>query len=278
MNDTDERVAQAVRALEEAGFGGGYACAIALGTGLGAVIDALEIEREMDYAAIPNFPRPGVSGHGGRLVAGRLSGRRVLVLQGRAHYYETGDAAAMRAPVGAVAALGAPVLLLTNAAGSTRPQTRPGALVALADHIAMAGANPLVGEPDDRRFVPMTDAYDTRLRALLREAAGEIGEPLEEGVYMWFSGPSFETPAEIRMAQLLGADLVGMSTAPETILARFFGLRVAAVSVVTNMAAGIEDASPSHAETKTVAGAAGGRLARLIAAFVARLPEGERAS
>lgn len=277
MTGADERLAQAVRALEEAGFGGGYACAVALGTGLGAVVEALDVERAIDYAAIPHFPQPGVSGHGGRLVAGRLAGRRLLILQGRAHFYETGDAGAMRTPIGVVAALGAPVLVLTNAAGSTRQQTRPGALVALADHIAMAGANPLVGERDDRRFVPMTDAYDPRLRALLREAAGAIGEPLEDGVYMWFSGPSFETPAEIRMAQALGADLVGMSTVPETILARYFGLRVAGVSVVTNMAAGIEGASPSHAETKSVAGGAGDRLARLLAAFVERLEHRESA-
>lgn len=272
MSAADERLAETVRVLRAEGFGGGYACAIALGTGLGAVVDALEIERAIEYPTIPHFPRPGVSGHGGRLVAGRVAGRRVLILEGRAHYYETGDASAMRAPIGAVAALGAPILLLTNAAGSTRPETRPGALVALSDHIAFGGANPLIGEADDRRFVPMTVAYDPALRALLRDAAGAIGEPAAEGVYMWFSGPSFETPAEIRMARALGADLVGMSTVPEAILARYFELRVAGVSVVTNMAAGIDDAAPSHTETKMVAGAAGARLAALIGAFVARLP------
>ncbi|TVR10928.1 MAG: purine-nucleoside phosphorylase [Salinarimonadaceae bacterium] len=271
------RVATAAQALGEAGFGGGYACAIALGTGLGAVVEALEIERMIAYANVPHFPASGVSGHKGRLVAGRLAGRRVLILEGRSHYYETGDAAAMHVPLGAIAALGAPVLMLTNAAGSTRPETRPGALVAIADHIAFSGLNPLIGETDDRRFVPMTNAYDPALRALLRDAAGAIGEPIEEGVYMWFSGPSFETPAEIRMARALGADLVGMSTVPEAILARFFGLRVAGVSVVTNMAAGIGDGSPSHAETKAVAGETGGRLARLLDAFVARLPETETA-
>lgn len=272
-DSTQARIAEAAAFLAADGFGGPYACAVVVGTGLAAVAGALARPHARDYATIPHFPAAGVSGHAGRLVAGDLGGRRVLVFDGRAHAYESGDPGVMRVPVGVAAALGAPTLILTNAAGSTRPATRPGAIVAISDHVMPAGANPLVGARDDRRFVAMTDAYDPGLRALLREAAAEIGAPYEEGVYMWFSGPSFETPAEIRIARLLGADLVGMSTAPETILARHQGLRVVGLSIVTNLAAGVEGAAPSHAETKAVAGAAGARLARLIEAFVSRLPE-----
>ena len=179
----------------------------------------------------------------------------------------------MRGPLAAARALGVGRLLLTNASGSLRPAIGPGSLVMLSDHINLSGLNPLIGEASDARFVPMTDAYDPALRRALRAAAQEAGLPLAEGVYAWFSGPSFETPAEVRMAGILGADLVGMSTVPETILARFLGFSVAAISVVTNLAAGIEGGDPHHAETKAVAARAGADLARLAAAFVARLPE-----
>ncbi|EHP90392.1 inosine guanosine and xanthosine phosphorylase family, partial [Methylorubrum extorquens] len=176
-------------------------------------------------------------------------------------------------PLAAARALGAARLLLTNAAGSLRPEIGPGRLVMLADHINLSGLNPLIGEPSDARFVPMTEAYDPGLRAHLSAAAEETGLPLPAGVYAWFSGPSFETPAEVRMAGILGADLVGMSTVPETILARFLGMPVAAISVVTNLAAGIAGGDPHHAETKAVAARAGADLARLAAGFVGRLPE-----
>lgn len=263
----------AVAHLRAAGFCGPYALAIVTGTGLGTLVEAVEERVSLDYGAIPGFPPLGVSGHGGRLHRGRLSGRPVLVFEGRTHAYETGDAAAMRVPLAAARALGAARLLLTNAAGSLRPEIGPGRLVMLADHINLSGLNPLIGEPSDARFVPMTEAYDTDLRALLSAAAEAIGLPLPAGVYAWFSGPSFETPAEVRMAGILGADLVGMSTVPETILARFLGLPVAAVSVVTNLAAGIAGGDPHHAETKAVAARAGVDLARLAAMFVGRLPE-----
>lgn len=263
----------AVAHLRTEGFAGPYALAIVTGTGLGALVEAVEDRRSLAYAAIPGFPAPGVSGHGGRLHRGRLAGRPVLVFEGRAHAYETGDAAAMRMPLAAARALGAERLLLTNAAGSLRPEIGPGRLVVLADHINLSGLNPLIGETSDARFVPMTGAYDSALRADLSAAADGIGLPLSTGVYAWFSGPSFETPAEVRMAGILGADLVGMSTVPETILARFLGLPVAAISVVTNLAAGIAGGDPHHAETKAVAARAGEDLARLAAAFVGRLPE-----
>ncbi|BCM82574.1 purine-nucleoside phosphorylase [Methylobacterium indicum] len=249
-----------------------FALALVAGTGLGPLAGRLTEAVALPYGEIPHFPVSGVSGHAGRLVAGRLAGRRVLLFQGRAHAYEHGDAAAMRVPVGLVAALGAPPLLLTNAAGSLLPEAGPGRLALVTDHVNLSGMNPLYGEPSDARFVPMVDAYDPALRAALKRAARACGVPLAEGVYAWFSGPSFETPAEIRMAKALGADLVGMSTVPEVILARFFGLRVAALSLVTNYAAGFEAGTgigaPHHAETKRVAHEAADDVGRLVAALL----------
>lgn len=265
----DEAAIEAAAAfLRAGGFEEGFDLALVLGTGLGPLAEALAEPVALPYAAIPHFPASGVSGHAGRLVAGRWEGRRVLMFQGRAHLYETGDAGAMRVPVGAAAALGAPVLLLTNAAGSTRPGVGPGALVLVTDHLNLAGANPLTGEGSDRRFLALDGAYDPGLRRGLSAAARATEIPLHEGVYAWFAGPSFETPAEVRMAALLGADLVGMSTVPEVILGRFHGLRVAALSTVTNLAAGLGDAAPSHHETRAVAARAAGDLGRLIGAFL----------
>lgn len=266
----DTAISIAAEAVRGHGFGGPYDVAIVTGTGLGLVAGKLEDSIALAYSEIPGFPSPGVTGHGGTLHAGRLSGRRVLVFEGRSHAYETGDAAIMKVPLGVAKALGVPLLLLTNAAGSLMAQAGPGSLVALTDHINLSGLNPLIGERSDSRFVPLVGAYDAAVRETLHEAARECEIPLQNGVYAWFSGPSFETPAEIRMAGRLGADLVGMSTVPEVILARFFGLRVAAISVVTNLAAGIGDGDPHHDETKRVAAAAAFHLARLIDAFVAR--------
>ncbi|BAU91864.1 purine nucleoside phosphorylase [Methylorubrum populi] len=263
----------AIAHLRAEGFFGPCDLAVVTGTGLGALVEAVEDRRSLAYEAIPGFPAPGVTGHGGHLHRGRLAGRPVLVFEGRVHAYERGDAGAMRVPLTAARALGAGRLLLTNAAGSLRPEVGPGRLVMLDDHINLSGLNPLIGEASDARFVPMTGAYDPDLRAALGAAAEAIGLPLSTGIYAWFSGPSFETPAEVRMAGILGADLVGMSTVPETILARFLGLRVAAISVVTNLAAGIAGGDPHHAETKAVAARAGTDLARLATAFVGRLPE-----
>jgi purine-nucleoside phosphorylase len=269
----EQRIEEAAAFVRERGLSGRFDCALVLGTGLGSLVDDLEDVTRLPYTDIPHFPESGVSGHAGQLIAGRLERRRVLLFQGRAHYYETGDAGAMRVPVGLVRALGAPPLVLTNAAGSTRPDIRPGALVSITDHINFSGVSPLFRDRTDGRFVSLTDAYDARLRDGMGRAAEAAGTALHEGVYMWFAGPSFETPAEIRMARTLGADLVGMSTVPEVILARFYGLRVCAVSVVTNMAAGIEGASPSHGETKDVALQASAALRRLVRTFVGGLDD-----
>lgn len=268
----EQRIAEAAAHLRDRGVEGSFACVLVLGTGLGPLADAVEDAIAVPYAEIPHFPEARVSGHGGRFVAGRLAGRRVLILQGRAHYYEAGDAAAMCVPIGSIAALGGPPLLLTNAAGAIRPDWPAGRLVALSDHINLAGANPLIGDQSDARFVPMTDAYDPGLRTALQRASQAARIRVEEGVYAWFSGPSFETPAEIRMARVLGADLVGMSTVPEAILARYHGLRVAALSLVTNPAAGVGEGDHTHQDTKNAAKDAAPSLQRLILEFVAELP------
>lgn len=261
--------------LAAEGFAGPFACAIVTGTGLGALADRLDDRLTLPYRDIPGFPLPSVSGHGGRLHRGALGGSPILMFEGRVHAYERGDAAAMRVPIGAARRLGARALLLTSAAGSLDPAAGPGALVAVSDHINLSGLNPLIGAGEDRRFVPMVAAYDPALRSLLHEAADDCGIVLGEGVYAWFAGPSFETPAEIRMAGRLGADLVGMSIVPEVILARYYGLPVAVLSVVTNHAAGIAGGDPHHDETKDVAGTASAALAALVAGFVARLPRPE---
>ena len=238
--------------------------AIVLGSGLGALADAVEDATALAYADLPGFPKPGVGGHAGRLVLGRLGGAPVAVLQGRAHYYESGHADAMAAPIHALREAGCETLLLTNAAGSLRPDWGPGALMLVADHINFSGRNPLIGSAREPRFVDMVDAYDLELRQRFRAAAHDLKIPLGEGVYAWFSGPSFETPAEIRAARVLGADAVGMSTVPEVIIARQAGLRVAAVSVITNLAAGMSAESLDHANTLRHAQSAAADLQRMI--------------
>jgi xanthosine phosphorylase len=195
------------------------------------------------------------------------------VLQGRAHLYEGGDPAALRTPVRALRAAGASVLILTNAAGSLRPAVGPGSLMAITDHINMQGANLLAGPNDDAigpRFPALRDAYDPALLNTLRESARDLGLTLAEGVYLAVTGPSFETPAEIRAYRVLGADAVGMSTVQETILARHCGLRVAAVSVITNLAEGMSDEPLSHEQTLSAAQDGAADLSRLLLEFIPR--------
>jgi xanthosine phosphorylase len=243
---------------------------IVLGSGLGAVAEAVADPVAIPFAELPGFPAGVVHGHAKRLVLGTLAGTPVAVLQGRAHLYEGVDPAALAVPIRTLQAIGCDALMLTNAAGSLRADVLPGRLVALSDHINLMGVNPLVGPNDEAigpRFVGMDEAYDPQLRAALHARAAELDIDLGDGVYLAVSGPSFETPAEIRAFAVLGADLVGMSTVPEVILARHCGLRVAAVSAVTNLASGLSDEPLTHEHT--LAGAARGAddLQRLLVAF-----------
>ncbi|GMB80861.1 purine-nucleoside phosphorylase [Shinella zoogloeoides] len=242
---------------------------IVLGSGLGALVEAVRDPLRIPYSDLPSFPQSSVSGHAGEMVIGFLGAVPVVMLSGRVHYYERGDANAMRTPIEVLKGLGVTSLILTNSAGSLREDMPPGSVMRIADHINFSGTNPLIGIESDDRFVGMTNAYDADLAGRLDAAAAKLGIPLSSGVYMWFSGPSFETPAEIRMARVLGADAVGMSTVPEVLIARHIGLRVAAASVITNFGAGMTGAELSHHETKDMAPIGGKRLAAILSEMIA---------
>ncbi|MBI5718500.1 MAG: purine-nucleoside phosphorylase [Burkholderiales bacterium] len=250
------------------------AIAVLLGSGWGPFADAVQDPLAIPYEELPAFPVLQVGGHAGRVVLGRLGRHEVAVLAGRKHAYETGTADGMKAAVRSLARAGVQVLVQTNAAGSLTLALPPGSTMLIADHLNLAQQSPLFGEPGDERFVSMVNAYDAALRegarAALRGLQGQ--EPgldaIGEGVYAWFMGPQFETPAEIRMMQLLGAQAVGMSTVPETIVARHAGLRVLAVSLLTNMAAGLSDEKLSHAHTLATAAAASARAVAQLTAIV----------
>ena len=244
------------------------ATAIVLGTGLGAVVEALSDPVTIPFKDLPGFPSPTVKSHAGMLTLGRLGGRDVAILQGRAHYYESGRADAMKEPLAALAGAGCSTVILTNSAGSLRPEAGPGSLMMITDHINFAGINPLIGDTGKERFVDMSEAYDRPLRNRLEAAAARLGIVLHQGVYMWFSGPSFETPAEIRAAKILGADAVGMSTVPEVILARRMNFRVAAISIIANPAAGMGEKALSHTMSMTRSAEGAADLMRLLSAIL----------
>jgi purine nucleotide phosphorylase len=241
--------------------------AVVLGTGLGSFAEEVEPVAEIPYAELPGFPQPTVRGHAGQLRLGRIGELPVAVLRGRTHYYEFGKADGMRLAIETMAELGCETLVLTNAAGSLRMDMPPGALMGITDHINFTGVNPLFGAPN-RRFVDMVDAYDPVLLQQLGAAAKALGISLQTGVYIWFCGPSFETPAEIRAARVLGADAVGMSTAPETIVAPHAGMKVVGVSVMTNYAAGMVAGGIGHEQTIATANAASHGLRRLLRRFL----------
>lgn len=234
-----------------------------LGSGLGRMAETAG-GISIDYADLPGFPRAHVSGHNPKLTLGALNGTEVAILGGREHYYENGRADAMRPALETLKALGIDTLIATNACGSFREDIPPGNLMLIRDHINYSGMSPLIGEPSDSRFVNLTEAYDPGLRDVLKAAADAEDIALLDGVYAWYSGPNFETPAEIRMLKLLGADAVGMSTVPEVILGRFLGLRCAAISVVTNMAAGLGHETISHEHTKASAPVGAAKLERIL--------------
>jgi purine-nucleoside phosphorylase len=224
---------------------------VVLGSGLGEFADAVTEPAGVSYADIPHFKKAGVAGHAGRLVLGRTGSAPVAVLQGRVHYYEGHDIGDVVFPIRVLAALGVRSLLLTNAAGGINPAFRPGDLMIIRDHINLTGLNPLRGANDDRlgpRFPDMSAAYDPAYQDIIAAALEEAGLPARRGVYAGLIGPSYETPAEIRMLSTLGADAVGMSTVSEAIAARHAGLRLAGVSCITNLAAGISAGPLSHRE------------------------------
>ena len=245
--------------------------ALVLGSGLSAIADTLEDRVTIPYSELKDFHGAGVSGHGRDLVLGIMGGKRIAILTGREHYYEHGNPAAMRPALETMAELGAQTLLLTNSAGSLDQRFAPGDLMLISDHINYNGLNPLIGEPTDRRFVNMVDCYNPDYRAKAKAAAERLGIALGEGVYFWYSGPSFETPAEIQMAIRLGANAVGMSTVPEVILGRFLGMQVWACSSITNMGAGLSSENISHEHTKTMAVQGAAKLQKLIPALVEEL-------
>mgnify|MGYP001159589472 CR=1 FL=1 len=241
---------------------------IVLGSGLGSFVDLVEDQTIISYDDLPDFPNAGVQGHAGQLVLGKVYRAEVAILQGRAHYYEKGHADAMRTPIHTLKELGCDLLILTNAAGSLVHEAQPGSIMLLTDHINFTGVSPLFKETESSRFVDMVDAYDPMLCNQFRDAALSKGITLHEGVYIWFCGPSFETSAEIKVAKNLGAQVVGMSTVPEVILARFFGLKVAALSIITNMAAGMSKVALSHEQTMGNANYAAHDLQSLLGEFL----------
>jgi purine-nucleoside phosphorylase len=249
---------------------------IVLGSGLGGLAASVESPVAIPFADLPGWPAASAPGHAGRLLLGCIGGVPVVCLQGRLHTYEGHPPGLVVQPVLLMGRLGAPRILLTNAAGGIIAAWPPGTLMALTDHLNLTGRNPLLGPNADRlgpRFPDMTDAWDPDLRARLHEAARLEGIRLEEGVYAGLLGPNYETPAEVRMLRTLGADAVGMSTVLEAIAARWAGLRLAGISLVTNPAAGVTGEPLSHEEVLQAADEAGPRFERLVTRFVALLPD-----
>jgi len=248
--------------------------AIVLGSGLGEFAGRLAGAGSIPYDRIPNWPASKVVGHEGRLVIGDVAGRTIAALSGRAHFYEGHDLRTVTFAARAVGMLGVRVLVLTNAAGGINTHFKPGTLMVIDDHINLIGSNPLIGPHDDRlgpRFPDMTEAYSRRLRAIADEAARAIGLDIAHGVYAGLHGPSYETPAEIRYLRTIGADAVGMSTVPETIVARQAGVEVLGISCITNMAAGVLPQPLKHDEVMETAHRVRGEFAALLEAVIARL-------
>lgn len=248
------------------------AAILVLGSGLGGLADEIVDAVRVPYGEIPGFPRSTVTGHAGALVVGILNGVEVAAMQGRFHLYEGWDAAEVGFPIRVLASLGAQLLLLTNAAGGLRPGMEAGDLMLISDHINLTGRNPLVGPVQGReeRFPDMSEPYDAELRRVAEAVALELRIPLTQGVYAALLGPSYETPAEVRMLRVLGADAVGMSTVPEVLVARALGMRVVGISCVTNLAAGLSGVTLSHEEVMQVGAGVRDRLASLIRAFLPR--------
>jgi purine-nucleoside phosphorylase len=271
-----ERVLASAEAVSQYLDTDGIETAVVLGSGLASATDRLLEARSIPYAALPCFPEPTVAGHPGRLVCGQWGGNKVLVFCGRVHTYEGYPASEIGFPVRVAAALGAQTLVVTNLAGGINPSYGIGEIVAIRDHLNLTGSSPLVGPNDERlgpRFIDMSEAYAPALRSLAADVAKELfGTPLREGIYVSMPGPSYETPAEVNMLRILGADLVGMSTVHEVIAARHSGLAVLGLSMVANPAAGIEGAPLRHEDVTAAAAAGAARMGELLEAVVTRLP------
>jgi inosine/guanosine/xanthosine phosphorylase family protein len=246
---------------------------LVLGSGIGRFAERLEGAKSLSYDAIPGFAPSTVAGHAGKLMVGSINGQALAIMAGRIHVYEGHPPQAIATLVRILKAAGVQRLILTNASGGLRPDMVAGTIMIVEDHINFAGVNPLIGPNDERigpRFPDMTDAYDPALRAQLGQAAEAAGVPVKRGVYIYVTGPNFETPAEIRMFGQLGADVVGMSTVPECLAARHCGMKVAAVSLVTNLAAGLSDSPLTHEETLGEAAKAYGAMEKLLLQFFSR--------
>ncbi len=249
---------------------------IVLGSGLGGLADQIEHPVAIPFTELPGWPAATAPGHAGRLILGELAAVPVVALQGRFHLYEGHPVGLVVQPVLLMRRLGAPVVLLTNASGGVDASYRAGTLMLITDHLNLTGVNPLIGPNDESmgpRFPDMVDAWDPALRALLRRAADERGIPVEEGVYAQLLGPNYETPAEVRMLRAMGASAVGMSTALEAVAARWAGLRVAGISLVTNPGAGVTGEPLTHEEVLAAGEAAGPRMRVLVRRFVELLAD-----
>ena len=247
--------------------------AVVLGSGWGGLTDHIREAVQVPYTELEGFPQPTVAGHSATLWLGHIGTQPVAVMSGRKHGYETGAVDGMAAPLQVLQQLGCHTLVQTNAAGSVHPDMPPQSLMLITDHLNLPQRSPLVGQSGSERFVNMVNAYDPELNRLAAQTAQAHGATLFEGVYAWFLGPQFETPAEIRMAQRLGADAVGMSTVPETILARHLGLRVLALSFITNFGAGMSAESLSHAHTLQQAQEGSAKASRLLADIIAAITD-----
>jgi len=272
-----DRLKAAADAIAEKTGRAGHDAAVVLGSGLSRYAAELEGATEIPYAHIPGFPVPSVAGHGGTLYSVPQGDGAVLMYAGRVHAYEGWDLDDVVFGVRTAALSGCRTVLLTNAAGGLGEGLAPGDLVAITDHLNLTARNPLVGPNDDRlgpRFPDMTGVYSARLRQMIRSAFEQAGTPYHEGVYAWFLGPSYETPAEVQMARVAGADLVGMSTVPEAIALRQMGVEVAGISLVTNYAAGILDQPLTHEEVTETAIAAMSRFRAVLESLVPHLVAG----
>ena len=246
--------------------------AVVLGSGWNGLTNHLSHAVQIPYTDLPGFPQPTVDGHSAALWLGHIGNQPVAVMSGRKHGYESGALDGMSLPLQVLHDLGCHTLVQTNAAGSLRPDMPPQSLMLITDHLNLPQRSPLVGASGSGRFVNMVNAYDPRLNRLAAQAALAQGATLFEGIYAWFLGPQFETPAEIRMARMLGADAVGMSTVPETILARYLGLRVLALSFITNFGAGMSTENLSHAHTLSQAQEGSTKASSLLADIIAAMP------